>query len=411
MLKENLFQNTDEVNKARERYLAILVCFLIGFSPVKLGILNMLPYKMDVIILNSIYIIMWIIVIKKILSRVQIDSLFLVLFFVIAWSLALLSNTDYLNFYLDIGYRLFFISIPSYILVRCIKDYTQLKKFLIIVSVLITISMFISMFIFNVNEDVRYSQTTGYILLPAAVISANTLFKKFSLMYLANIMIALFLIIASGARGPLICFGMFIATKIVLESIIGIKRMITVLLIGTSLSIAISIYWSNIIFEINRIIIEYGFSDRIILSIIDNKIFFDPARNLLRDFSLTIILNNPFWGTGIASERLLLSRMMGESSAEAIGWYPHNFFLEILLQFGIILGIAILLFFVYLLITAFLKNKDKDMKDILIIFLAAGFYPLLLSGSYLQSPLFFAFIGFCINALTIQYTQKFDTEQ
>ena len=405
MMIEDVLQKQNTIYETREKYLTVLVCFLVGLSPVQGAILNILrsvivlPYKIDTVLLYGIYICILIHAIKPILYRVRMDAFLVLLFFGMQWSLSFILNSYYEGYYLKIGYELFFTSIPFYVLVRCIKDYSQLKKYITITSIFISASMFVLIFIFNIDKEVTYSQSAAYMLLPAAVISLNVLFEKIDIIHLANALVATSLIIGSGARGPLVCIVLFIATKIILQTMSGFKNMITIIIIATFFVFNIKRFWSAIILGLQEISIKYGLSERVISALMNNNFFEDSERASLRDISLKIISESPLWGTGIAKDRLILTKSLGRSLTEALGLYPHNLILEILLQFGMLFGILIIVFLVYLIMTALMKTKDNDLKDILSIFLAIGLYPLFLSGSYLGAPLFFAFLGFCVNAL------------
>lgn len=94
------------------------------------------------------------------------------------------------------------------------------------------------------------------------------------------------------------------------------------------------------------------------------------------------ILNNNLWGHGIFGDRYFLD-----------GTYAHNIFLEVWLDFGIILGTLVLLFLIVFITKTFLRSNDKKL---FLLFFSLGFMPLLVSGSYLISIMFSILIGFLI---------------
>jgi hypothetical protein len=322
------------------------------------------------------------------------------LFFAVLWSLSFLLNAEYAGFYFKIGYQLFLGSIPCYILARCVKDYALLKKYLNITSIFIALAtlVLIDRLRTNTLDDFNYSQKIGYFVLPAAIISVSVLYEKLNFLHLANACLSTFLIIFAGARGPVVCLILFIATKSILKVFFGgaIKKIAVFFTTGLFIT-AVYSFWDRILSELQAIVIKFGLSQRIVAGLMENVIFEDDAREALRNASLKFILDNPFWGTGIAQDRLVLADITGKSPSEAIGWYSHNIFLEISMQFGLLIGIAIIIALIYFIIASLLKSKDNDLKDIICIFLAIGFFPLLFSGSYLTRALFFSFIGFCMS--------------
>ena len=66
------------------------------------------------------------------------------------------------------------------------------------------------------------------------------------------------------------------------------------------------------------------------------------------------------------------------------GLYAHNIFLEIYVEFGLILGSFILLFILYLAISSLLV-KDIKKYGIALLWICLGLLPLFFSGSYLTS--------------------------
>lgn len=110
-------------------------------------------------------------------------------------------------------------------------------------------------------------------------------------------------------------------------------------------------------------------------------------RDLLYDESLKLISERPIFGYGIFDYQLLTN-----------GWYPHNFFLEILLQGGIfylLIWLLILVLFFFKL--AFLLRSSKCHFYIL-PFVLYSFIQLLASGTYLLEPFFWFSIIYVFTA-------------
>jgi O-antigen ligase len=393
------------LNNTNEKYITILVCLLVGRTPIQsvltniLRLLVILPYKLDTAVFYGIYIIIILFSIKKILSRNKVDSLLLIVFFFFIWLISFLINSQYYELYIQVGYELFLISLPCYLLARSVKNFSLLKKGLGIISFIITASIFISIFfLHNIELSDSYSQSISYLLLPAPIISASFLFEKLYFSHLANLIISIALIIFLGARGVLVCTFLFIIIKAIVKSF-NRKKNIIILIVTTGFFLyLVNIYWNKVLSWLGKIIIKYNLSQRLILMLSNNTFWENESRNKLFNNSLSVIADKPILGTGIIKDRIILAGLMGEPINEAIGWYPHNFFLEVLLHFGLIVGTIFIILFIYLVIISFIRNKDKDMVEILFIFLGIGFFPLFFSGSYLDWPMFFVFLGFCINA-------------
>jgi O-antigen ligase len=98
------------------------------------------------------------------------------------------------------------------------------------------------------------------------------------------------------------------------------------------------------------------------------------------------IIENPILGIGIAGD----TRIIGNS-------YVHNFFIEVIGNYGIILGVIVSII-VLLLIMKFLLAKDTFKYNLVIIWLSLGFVHLMVSGSYLTDLKFWIFLGLMINS-------------
>ena len=83
-----------------------------------------------------------------------------------------------------------------------------------------------------------------------------------------------------------------------------------------------------------------------------------------------------------------------------LGTYPHNLFLELLLQYGWVIGLFLCVLLLVLLVKALLK-KNRPEFVFIVLLLPCGFFKLMVTGSYLnQEPAFYALLGFCLNAIS-----------
>ena len=113
--------------------------------------------------------------------------------------------------------------------------------------------------------------------------------------------------------------------------------------------------------------------------------------------SVDLLKQHPLLGVGVGYDRILLAERMGavDALSEAAGWYPHNIFLEMLLHYGLFIGGLLILLLLRIVYVTAIKGSG-DASDLICVFAAIGFFPLLFSGSYLTSPEFFGFLGLCL---------------
>ena len=231
-------------------------------------------------------------------------------------------------------------------------------------------------------------------ILPAVVISFNAFLKKKSLLHLINFVVAFVLLTMAGARGPFVITILFILISSfqVRKSFSKKKKFLSVFFGVLFIIIFTLVFWPKV--EKLVIINSFNDSNRISQRIEQDNMFEDDSRNSLISNSLSLIIEHPF-GMGIGQERVELS----DNYQDDVGWYPHNFFLEVLLHYGIIIGAIIIALLIYLMYISFVKNKNDVTRNIWLLFFSFGFLPLMFSGSYTNWPLFWLFLGLSINIL------------
>jgi O-antigen ligase len=85
--------------------------------------------------------------------------------------------------------------------------------------------------------------------------------------------------------------------------------------------------------------------------------------------------------------------------------YPHNIFLEFLVDFGILISLIIIIVTIIITLTALIKTQKKD-KDLLIIFFLSGYIPLIFSNSYKMYVNFWIFLFFTLSVFNKTYLKR-----
>lgn len=335
---------------------------------------------------------------KAIIRRINWDSIGLVFFFLIFYLASICFYGTEPEDWLYLGAEIM-LSVSCYIVAKSINDFAKFKAYLNITAIIVGISSFLLLFVFKMAEEELYSQYYGYMALSASIISASVLFEKFKITHLLNLILSLSVIVYSGARGPLVCFALFVGIKFLLISGISLRKRITILTVVCTLIAILIFFYQDILIYLSEIGEVKGYSLRLLTLMSDESLLIDQGRDALRQYSIQLLTENPLTGVGIYNDRILLANHFRDSLSEVAGTYPHNIFIEVLLQFGLILGSLMIIWLLWIIYRVTLKNKNKDTKDIILIFLAIGFFPLLFSGSYLQDGLFFLFLGLCINTV------------
>lgn len=232
-------------------------------------------------------------------------------------------------------------------------------------------------------ESTTYSMAASYSLLFCLTILFNELFRKGSRIPLINvaiIIVGIALIFIHGARGPLLCFVAYVALKVITE-VRENKRAFFGVLLGSIVLFVAVINYDIILKTIGNILDKSRLYSRTYQLILANNLFNDSGRSAFHEIAIELIWKNPLLGYGAGSDVILLG-----------GQYTHSMFLEIMFDFGIVIGFCIFaLVSIEMLRAVFMKKSVR--KELMVIFIILGYFMLFFSSTYLQSTYLFMAMG------------------
>lgn len=312
-------------------------------------------------------------------------------FLVIYWGAASLFMMHYFVFpqnqaqmqslFIDI----FFISMPAFIYSMAISDLSIFKRSMQQAAHIVMIfGTLTAIYSFTGRASVgTYSMSLSYYMLLPALIYIDRLIDKFSFKRLFLVLVSLVVILSLGARGPLMCIGVFFLLKIMKPNakwtklrVMGFGSLIAGLVGGV-------VFFNEILLLLDNLFRSFGISSRTLSLFMRGSIHLS-GRDRLYELVVPEILDSPFIGIGIAGDYRI------------IGNYVHNFFLEVLGNFGIIvggIGIIMLLIWVFRL----LFRSNKQVFGLISIWFSLGFVHLMVSSSYLVDIKFWIFLGLVVN--------------
>lgn len=288
---------------------------------------------------------------------------------------------------MEVIFKYFFISLPCFIYSLSIRDMQVFKSIrekscliIYIIGVIIGILVFT-----NRIEIDTYSMSLGYYLLLPTVMYINNFFDKISIKDGFLALISIFIVVAIGSRGPIMCIGVYV----VLYEIINFKNIdVRKLLFNTfffMLTLLCIMLLDKILLVLNYALSKFGIYSRSIMLFLQDKVSLSGRENIYKTIFTEIKLH-PIIGIGIAGDRRFA------------GTYSHNILLEILSGFGVIIGSLIMIFITIITIKALFSKDLKSLNEIL-IWITVGFLPLFISGSYLIEFPFWIFLGLTLGFL------------
>jgi O-antigen ligase len=302
---------------------------------------------------------------------------------------------DNIPFLIDVGLWFFIICLPVALYYAAIRDKSVFFD-LLTKSAYFQWIVGMFYFLFTIyRREPHYDIVFSYLLLvPMILLTNKVLLKKGFGLDLTLILTGLLIILAIGARGTVLALIVFIIFRVlVLQR--SIMRISSVSKCLSVLSV-ISVTWISIdvvMTQIERLLLGLGLSGRSVYLLMERSIFdivFWTGRMPLFIDTLNAIFDSPLWGYGIAGDRVFLN-----------GTYPHNFFLEVLAQFGVVAGTLLIVGFIAIVILSYMRANENVQKYI-IAFLCLGFVPSLVSGSFWISANFWILIAMCLNTLKLK---------
>jgi O-antigen ligase len=230
-----------------------------------------------------------------------------------------------------------------------------------------------------------YSMALSYYMLLPTIVYMDEFLEKFTVRSIIIVLISLIIILALGSRGAIMCFGVFVILKLITTKKKLNYKTILIYIIIIALVIIILLFLDTILENLNNFLLQFGIHSRSIHLFLRDDVYLS-GRDYLYEEMIEQIKNNPIFGIGLAGDR------------RVIGGYAHNIIIEILANFGIILG-SILVFLLAIITFKTLFSKNKEVSNFIAIWFSIGFIHLMVSSSYLIDFKFWVFIGLAIKGI------------
>lgn len=285
-------------------------------------------------------------------------------------------------------------AILSYMVIRCVKDW---GCFLTIFAKASKIMIYISLITYILTLPyIPYRSTPEwYMFFSSAMVCPiygtilNIFYNQKNLDRIA-VVLMLVCVLINGARGSLVQIALFFILYCVTN-----KRMSKIIIIAVVIAM-IAIFALPLLMSNQNFVALIG-NSRTLSLMFSGNFSNDSGRASGYLLILQYFFSSPpeviLFGLGIGGDRFFISNYIPYFGAG----YPHQFFIEILLHYGIIGAFIILTFIVYISIKAaklsFMRSELADT----IALLFTNVVVLMFSASYLTSSSMFLWVGFCVN--------------
>lgn len=376
-----------------------------------LQVISMLPFVgvISSLVYPAMVILLTIIILPWMLKRVKVET---IIFYMVAVIIILLSailfpeNSDVIAEKMP---RMLTAVLPMVFIGVC-YDHEKHKDFLFWASLVGVITMFAYQIyqLAQGEELMEDSMDAAYKTLPSIMFLIYSAFDKKKLRYCVIAVLAGMTTFVFGTRGPILCVFAFLAISLLQIIQNRTSRGTKVFLFVIVGSLACWLIFSDMLTilaeSLSKQFAKWGFSTRIFDWFIEGDIANDNGRSAIFEWITAAIEEKPIIGHGLLGDQILL----GQGRA---GVYAHNLILELWMQFGVIGGTAILLYFLWRPAVALYKQKNnKDLQHFIWMLVCMNFVKLMLSSTYTVEQMFYFMIGVCIAAVHRTRSRAFEPE-
>lgn len=324
----------------------------------------------------------------ELLRREYIFVVFSTLFFTLLWFVSTQLHPENLTYVKEEGTQFFIYCLPFlWIGYYCVKQGLYLDLFLPVAKVKLILALIVQLFILmNPSVDIFKGDymTAANSLIVGLMATYYLVVRDKKMFDITLAVVGTLVILLVGSRSSLVAILFFwLVYWLANEKRKGVRYgalalVVLVFMLGSSSLLTIFSTLAN----------SVGYSTHITDALTGEGIFSDESRTQLYEGFMGMIALSP-WGYGIMGDRYI-------SSAYNLYWkpiYPHNIFLEILVNFGYIIGTVIILTLIVALIKGLVTSKDRNYKMCVLVLVSSSFIKLLFSSSYWIDQMFFLLLG------------------
>lgn len=306
------------------------------------------------------------------------------------------------SFFISVVISFCTTAFPTMFLVYIVRDAKQLLRDLIIVSRIISLITFpvVAFLLLRssgaVFNEGNYSMGFGYACALPTIFLLKNFIETRKVYDLAGVTVMLFTIFTFGSRGPLLSIAVFFA-------LFGSRYLITrkeygLLAFVILLLIPICMFYKDMLAGLAVILAQNGIESRT-LELFLREEMYTSGRDALYASLIDIILKDPLSIRGICSEWLV------------VGVYAHNLALELIYQFGVIVGGTLVLIILGCAISTFFFTPMNEDGYLEIIFACMSLTHLMFSSSLWTNYIFWAWIAVFLRRKTLNARNSLSAHQ
>ncbi len=372
-------------NNERKLYWLLLGILLKGTL---IDLANVLQMNILEPIINALCVLLFLIGLTELLKSVSKTILISTSIFAVLWLFSYWFYPQNRPHILDNYIQFFIFVLPFFwVGVYQIKNNIYLKLFLPIARIKLVLACLVQILIFiNPSLDIfegDYMNAANSLLVGLIAVYYLS-FQERRISDIALSIVSTIILLLCGSRGVFVSI-LFFAFLYIASSA---KKSHQVMLVGTFLILSFIDLKQLILLPIAELANQIGYSSHLIDAVVDFSVFEDESRTQLFEGFYKAIWKAPF-GYGIMGDRQLAV----VNNIWHKPMYPHNLYLEALINFGYTIGLLIAIIFTFKLFKSVFIIKNSSFRDTIIVLASCSFIKLLFSSSYWWDPIFFMLLG------------------
>ena len=292
-------------------------------------------------------------------------------------------------------YLLFICSLPWFVVGNSLDNLNEIievfKKY---VYLILLSNIALILFCILTGRPMLGNMEISYTILPLLLFSLLIFLNENKIKFLIIALFSSAIIVIMGSRGTILCIAGFL----IMYYMMNFKKNFFYLIIITTSLIGVIWNFNNIIdITINKFE-SLGISSRTLYKLQNGDILNDTGRGKIQEVAIEALNEHPILGLGIGGERILVNDKIYEMTKDMSTCYPHNLAIEIIVQYGYFIGTMLIIFLIGLLVNT-IKNTSGNERNIFLLLVSQEVIKLLVSSSYIISPMFFLVLGISFNKL------------
>lgn len=277
--------------------------------------------------------------------------------------------------------------IPLY-LVGTRLEFCKYEKIFSVISIasvwLLVLYLYQHMERSELGEGMPEDMSMSYQTLPHVCMVVYCTLKQPKWYTILTSVVGVFLIIAFGTRGSLLCFIVFTLLYLFL---IRLRTSLLFDVVIAGAAFLIIKLFDILFYTVNSLILSVGMSNRILMFFDEDDLSNSTGRDSISAMLYRAMDNAPIFGYGFGGDRQLVNT------------YSHNLYLELIVTFGWIIGTILFVLLLFRIIVSYAKAQLTEEKVFILLLASCSIVKLMLSNTFLNEPNLFLLLGFCSQVL------------